>query len=307
MKKIAVLYILSILLIAKEPIEPIKELTYNYPKAILGMTLFNDPSLSSDKTVSCQNCHKYNHGGADTKPFSRGVKERKGFINSPTVYNAVFNFRQFWNGRAKTLEEQEIEPLTNHHEMNMTKGKIEKYLNSNDYYISRFKKIYHTKPTMENMINAIAEFEKTLTTPNSKFDRYLRGETQLSKKELKGYNIFKSYGCITCHNGINVGGNSFQKIGILNPFPRLPNTLDRFAVTKNPHDKNVFKVPTLRNIALTSPYFHNATQKTLKNAIKSMAYYNLGFDLEDDEVEEIESFLKTLTGEKPKFLTFKEK
>ena len=303
MKKLIIFCTITVsVLFSKEPIEPIKPVIYNDSMAKLGMTLFMDTGLSSDGTVSCASCHKFEHGGADDKAFSIGVQGRKGFINSPTVYNAVFNFRQFWNGRAKDLKDQEIEPLSNHHEMNMTKEKIVKYLKSNDYYIKEFRNVFHKAPNFENMLDSIVEFEKSLTTPNSKFDKFLRKEVKLSKKESEGYTLFKMYGCVTCHNGKNVGSNSFQKIGVINPFPWSPKTLDRYQITKNPMDKNVFKVPTLRNVALTAPYFHNGVAKTLKNAIKNMSYYNLGFELDDIEVDKIEAFLKTLTGQKPKIL-----
>ncbi len=302
MKKLLIFIILTLTLAAKEPIEPIKPVPYDIQKAKLGMTLFMDTGLSSDNSVSCESCHKFEHGGADNKAFSVGVKGRKGFINSPTVYNAVFNFRQFWNGRAKNLKDQEVEPLRNRHEMNMSKDKIVAYLKSNDYYIKEFKKIFNKEPNFDNMLDSIVEFEKSLVTQNSKFDKYLRKEAKLSKKESEGYALFKMYGCVTCHNGKNVGSNSFQKIGVINPFPWSPKTLDRYAITKNPMDKNVFKVPTLRNVELTAPYFHNGIAKTLKEAIRNMGYYNLGFELEDDEIDKIEAFLKTLTGKKPQIL-----
>jgi cytochrome c peroxidase len=152
------------------------------------------------------------------------------------------------------------------------------------------------------VFDAIAEFEKALITPNSKFDLYLKGKAKLSKKEKEGFLLFKRYGCITCHNGINLGGNSYQKIGVVIKVYKMPRGLDRYEVTKNPDDKYVYKVPTLRNIALTYPYFHNGSVKTLKEAIKLMGYYNLGIYLRDDEIDKIEAFLKTLTGKKPKIL-----
>ncbi len=288
---------------AKEPIEPIpKSIKYNKQKAQLGKVLFFDPNLSADRKVSCASCHSPEHGGADPRPVSMGVHGKKGNVNAPTVYNSYFNFRQFWNGRAKDLKEQAKGPLHNPVEMNMNREKIEKYLKNNEYYKEMFKRIYHKEPNYEDTLDAIVEFEKALITPNSKFDRYLRGETKLSPLEKKGYKLFKTLGCITCHNGINIGGNSFQKMGVVFPYKREKNTPDRFAITHKKEDELVFKVPTLRNIALTAPYFHDGSAKTLKDAIKMMAYHNLGFKLSKDEIEALVAFLKTLTGEKPKIL-----
>ena len=288
---------------AKEPIEPIpKSIKYNKQKAQLGKVLFFDPNLSADGKVSCASCHNPEHGGADPRPVSIGVHGKKGNVNAPTVYNSYFNFRQFWNGRAKDLKEQAKGPLHNPVEMNMNREKIEKYLKNNEYYKEMFKRIYHKEPNYEDILDAIVEFEKALITPNSKFDRYLRGETKLSPLEKKGYKLFKTLSCITCHNGINIGGNSFQKMGVVFPYKREKNTPDRFVITHKKEDILVFKVPTLRNIALTAPYFHDGSAKTLKDAIKMVAYHNLGFKLSKDEIEALVAFLKTLTGEKPKIL-----
>ncbi|RMA97926.1 cytochrome-c peroxidase [Hydrogenothermus marinus] len=288
---------------AKEPIKPIpQKIDYNKEKAELGKMLFFDKNLSSDKTISCASCHDPNHGGADPRPVSTGVKGRKGYANAPTVFNSYFNFRQFWNGRAKDLKEQANGPIHNPIEMNMNKEKIEKYLRSNEFYRKMFKKVYGRKPTYEDALDAIVEFEKALITPNSKFDRYLRGEVKLSPLELKGYKLFKTLGCITCHNGINIGGNSFQKMGVIYPYVRKEKTPDRYAITYKEEDKMVFKVPSLRNIALTAPYFHDGSAKTLEEALIKMAYHNLGFTLTEEEIKALVAFLKTLTGEKPEIL-----
>ena len=152
----------------------------------------------------------------------------------------------------------------------------------------------------EDVVDELAEYEKTLITPNSKFDRYLRNEVSLSPKELKGYGHFKSLGCIECHNGVNVGGNSFQKFGAIVPMPHDKLIADRYSITNRPQDKNVYKVPTLRNIALTAPYFHDGRAATLNDAVKTMGYSNLGVDISETERLEIVEFLKTLTGTLPK-------
>jgi cytochrome c peroxidase len=276
---------------------------YDKAKALLGKKLFFEKALSKDNTVCCNSCHVLSEGGADKHQVSLGVMGRKGNIQSPTVYNARYNFKQFWNGRARNLKEQADGPINNPHEQDMSPYLIEKRLNASKMYKNLFKKIYHTnKISYHEVINAIVEFEKTLITPNAKFDRYLRGEVKLSKKEKKGYTLFKQYGCITCHNGINIGGNSFQKMGTFFPYKTNSSYPDRADFTGNKRYKNVFKVPTLRNIALTSPYFHDGSAKTLLQAVQRMSHFNLGIEISKKDAEDIVAFLKTLTGEKPKIL-----
>jgi len=276
------------------PIEPIKNI--NEKKAKLGKMLFFDPTLSKDNTISCASCHKMEFGWADNTKTSKGVFQRDGKINSPTILNAVYNFRQFWNGRVETLKEQANGPIHTNYEMDMTSTEIENKLNKNKSYKKMFKDIYHKeKISYDNVIDSIAEYEKTLTTPNSKFDLYLKNQKTLTKEEKNGYELFKRYGCITCHNGKNIGGNSFQKIGIVIKYDDC--FLDRYDVTNKKFDKCVYKVPTLRNISKTAPYFHDGSAKTLKEAIKKMAYHNLGIELEKKEINDIETFLKTLDAD----------
>ena len=299
MKTLIFISISFLYLFCSEPIKPIpKKINFNPKKAYIGKKLFFDTSLSKDGTVACINCHNIYSGGADPNVVSIGVYGKKGVIQAPSVLNAVFNFRQFWNGRAKDLYEQAKGPLLNPVEHGMSKKEIEIVVNNNKEYKKLFKKNYIT---FEDVIDAIVEYEKTLITPNSKFDLFLKGEKQLSKKEFKGYLLFKHYGCISCHNGINVGGNSFQKMGAFAKYDSTTRYPDRYEVTKNINDKHVYKVPTLRNIALTAPYFHDGSAKTLKEAIQTMASYNLGIEIEDSEIELIEAFLETLTGELPKY------
>jgi len=288
-------------------LEPIAPLPTNMDhidleKAKLGRSLFFDPQLSSDKTISCHSCHSFDNGGADPRVVSIGVQGREGSIQSPTVYNAVYNFKQFWNGRADNLIEQAKGPLSDHAEMNMSPKELETRLN-NSSYKETFHKVYHISTIKyEHIIDAISEFEKALVTPNSRFDQYLRGEIVLTPAEKKGYATFKSLGCITCHNGINVGANSFQKIGLFRPYPYNPDYKDRYDLTNKEYHKNVFKVPTLRNVSLNAPYFHDARAKTLNEAIVKMAYHNLGIDITKEEVQSIIVFLKSLEGERPKIL-----
>lgn len=298
MKKILILIFFK-LLFADMIIKPVPEkIKYNKQKASLGMYLFMDPRLSADKKISCMSCHKPSEGWADKRKVSIGVFGRKGRVNSPTVLNAVFNFRQFWNGRAKDLKDQVFGPLHSNFEMDTDKKEAEKTVNTISVYKELFKKIYHTDYITADMIaDAIAEFEKTLITPDCKFDLYLKGKAKLTPLEMKGKILFKSYGCITCHNGVNIGGNSFQKMGLIIPYKNCID--DRYEITHNPADRCVYKVPTLRNIALTAPYFHDGSAETLKEAIKKMGYYNLGIELKSDEIEAIEAFLKTFTGKQP--------
>ncbi|BAF70744.1 cytochrome-c peroxidase [Nitratiruptor sp. SB155-2] len=302
MKKLFFFFI-PLLLLAFEPIKPIPEhISYNKQKALLGKYLFFDPILSKNRKISCSSCHDFNHGGADPRPVSVGVGGKKGKVNSPTVYNAYFNFRQFWNGRARDLKDQANGPVHAPNEMAMDAKEIEKRLNNNPFYKKLFKKVYHTDHIKYWMVlDAIAEFEKALITPDSKFDLYLKGKAKLSPLEKKGYILFKQLGCITCHNGINIGGNSFQKIGAVKPYDK-PAVGDRYEVTKRAFDRYRYKVPSLRNIALTAPYFHDGSVKTLDEAVEKMAYHNLGFKLSPEEKKAIVAFLKTLTGKKPKIL-----
>ncbi len=299
-----------------EPIKPIPEkISYDKEKAKLGKLLFHDPILSKDKTVSCATCHDlYTKWGTDRKSVSIGVNGKKGTVNAPSVFNTYFNFRLFWNGRARNLYEQAKGPLHNPVEMDMNKKEIENRLNNSKLYRELFKKVYKTdKIKYWQVLDAIVEFEKALITPNSKFDMYLKCKLQnignpekcnsiLTEKELRGYIIFKRIGCITCHNGINVGGNSFQKIGVIHKYKWIPSNPDRYQITRKEDDKNVYRVPSLRNIACTYPYFHDGSVKTLKEALKKMSYHNLGFELTDKEIDYIEAFLKTLTGELPDIL-----
>lgn len=303
MKKI--LLVLICVLLQAQLIKPIPEhIEYNKQKALLGKKLFFDTRLSIDNKIACASCHNPFAGGDDNRQFSIGVYGQIDKpMNSPTVFNAVFNIAFFWNGRAPSLKAQAKEANQDEVEMGMKPDILEKRLNKIPEYKKLFKKVYGVDYIKYDLVfDAIAEFEKALITPDSKFDLYLKGKASLSKKEKEGFILFKKYGCITCHNGINFGGNSYQKIGTVIQTYEFPRGLDRYEVTKNPDDKYVYKVPTLRNIALTYPYFHNGSVKTLKEAVKLMGYYNLGIYLTEDEIDKIVAFLKTLTGKKPKIL-----
>ena len=304
MLKLIILITIIITINAKEPISPIPlGIDYDEEKALLGKRLFFDVILSKDKSVSCLSCHNVYDGGADSRDVSLGFENREGNIQSPTVLNARYNFAQFWNGRAENLKEQADGPLNNPNEHNMNPTLVEKRVNNSILYKKDFKKVFHINYIKyEYILDAIVEFEKALTTPNSRFDRYLRSEIKLNKDEKKGYKLFKDYGCITCHNGVNVGGNSFQKIGTFIAYNTNAQYPDRSQVTHNEMDKNVFKVPTLRNITKTAPYFHDASAKDLKTALHVMAEHNLGIIMKDEDIEHIIKFLESLNGELPTIL-----
>ena len=290
MKKIPFFILgMVISLFAEELITPIPvETIINKDKVILGKTLFLDTRLSKDNTISCGSCHILEDGGDDNLPVSFGVNGKQGTLNSPTVYNAKFNFLQFWDGRAKNLKEQAIGPIHNPVEMDANFPMILAKLKKDSKYTRLFGKVYKDGITPNNILDAIVAFEETLTTPNSRFDRYLKKENTLSKEEIAGYKLFKEYGCISCHNGVNIGGNVFQKIGIMSPFQSKNHTL-----------LHTLKVPTLRNISKTAPYLHDGSINNLSDTVKIMFSLQLGVDASQKEIDLIVSFLKTLDGEIP--------
>jgi len=272
---------------------------YDENKARLGKKLFFDPILSKDKTVACASCHILPGNGADVVAYSFGVDATEGIINSPTVLNSYFNFVQFWNGRSKDLKSQALEPIINPIEMADTIPNVLKKLKESSYK-KEFKKIYKDGVNKENLADVIAEFEKALFTPNSRFDKYLKGdEKAINEQEKRGYELFQDLGCISCHNGVNVGGNSYHKIGLFSPYKQDKNLLGRYEITKRERDKYMYKVPSLRNIELTPPYFHDGGAVTLREAIEYMQALQLGIKPNIKNTKDIEAFLKTLTGQSP--------
>ncbi len=267
-------------------------------KAELGRLLFHDPILSKDKSVSCATCHPLINYGMDGLQKSFGVNGSIGKRNAPTVWNALYNFSQFWDGRAKDLKAQALEPITNPFEMNESlEGVVEK-LTKDQNYKRHFERIYDDGVSAANIADAIAAFGKTLITPDSKFDLYLQGdEAALTSQEKEGLRLFKSKGCVACHNGINIGGTLYQKIGVFGDIPSGSDDMGRYNITKKDFDKQYFKVPSLRNIEKTAPYFHDGSVATLKEAVETMADLQLGREIEEEEIEKILLFLKTLTGQ----------
>ena len=285
-----------------EPIQPIPPVVIeNKAKVDLGRMLFFDPRLSKSGFISCNSCHNLGTGGVDGLPSSIGHGWQLGPINSPTVFNAKFNVAQFWDGRAKDLVEQAGGPIANPGEMASTHELAVDVLNTIPGYRKRFKEVFGEEEVEIGMVqDAIATFEETLVTPDSKFDRWLKGDDEaLSEDQLAGYQLFKTKGCVACHNGVAVGASTFQKFGVVKPY-RDTETLGRYNVTKNEADKYVFKVPTLRNVALTAPYFHDGSVWSLGEAVNIMAEHQLGQELSKDETRKIVAFLRSLTGKQPR-------
>jgi len=297
--KFLILFLPFVLLLAEPLIKPIPNtIEVDSRKVQLGKKLFFDPLLSLDGTISCATCHNLQRGGDDDMKSSFGIHGQKGNISSPTVYNSVFNFRQFWDGRAKDLKEQVRGPIENRVEMGNSMKNAVDTLKKNREYLQRFQEIYPDGITEENLADAIAEFEKALITPGSPFDRYLGGENDAIDAEAKkGYKLFVSKGCIICHHGVNIGGNLFNKFGIYHDLNS--SSLGRYGLTKREEDRYVFKVPSLRNIALTAPYMHDGRMGTLRKAVELMSLYQLGRSIEPEEIDAIVVFLKTLTAPIP--------
>lgn len=294
---------------AAEPIKPIptngQYAARDARKVALGRLLFHEKRLSKDNSVSCASCHDLASGGDDGRRVSIGVGNAEGAINAPTVFNSAFNFKQFWDGRADTLEEQVDGPIQSAVEMASLWPDIVAKLYQVGSYPSLFDEAYGNGISRENVKNALAEFMRTLVTPNGRFDRWLNGDDgALNGQEARGYRLFKHYGCVSCHQGAAVGGNMFQVFGVLNEyFTRRGNITDadrgRFNVTGNEADMHAFKVPSLRMAAHTAPYLHDGSAATLRDAVDIMFEFQLGREAPDEDKDAIVAFIKTLAGELP--------
>jgi cytochrome c peroxidase len=288
-----------------EPIAPIKPpANINLGQVELGKKLYFDPRLSKSGFISCNSCHNLSMGGTDNLPTSIGDKWRQGPINAPTVLNSSLNLAQFWDGRAADLQAQAGGPIANPIEMGFSHTLAVDVLKSIPGYAREFRQVFGKETiTIEDVTAAIAEFEKTLVTPNARFDQWLLGKADaLSADEKEGYQLFKNAGCVACHNGEAVGGNSFQKMGLVEPYRSTNAAEGRAAVTGQDADRFNFKVPTLRNVELTYPYFHDGAANTLPQAVDIMGRLQLGRKFTPKENAQIVAFLKTLTGEQPSFL-----
>jgi len=290
------------------PITPIPDsLALDARKVELGRRLFHDKRLSRDDSISCASCHDLKLAGIDGKPVGVGVANQMGTVNSPTVLNSAFNFRQFWDGRAATLEEQAEGPVHNPIEMATNWKTVIEKLSRDPHYPGAFKAIWPDGIQAVHIQSAIAEFERSLITPDSPFDRYLKGDQRaLSGEARKGWDLFRNLGCIACHQGVNMGGNMYATLGILGDYfadrgrPMVKTDLGRFNVTGREEDRHMFKVPTLRNVARTAPYFHDGGIDTLEKAVETMARYQLGQDLGAADRQALVAFLQALNGRLPK-------
>ncbi len=275
-------------------------------KVELGKMLFFEPRLSASALISCNTCHNLGLGGADYQETSTGHGWNRGERNAPTVLNSVFNVAQFWDGRAKDLEEQAKGPVQASVEMNNKPEDVIKTLKSMPGYIDAFEKAFPKEKdpvSFDNMAKAIEVFEATLLTPDSKFDLFLKGDASaLSKSEREGLEMYITKGCSACHNGINMGGEGYFPFGLAKKPPEaiLSGDTGRYKITGKLPDKYFFKAPSLRNIALTAPYFHSGRVWDLKEAVKIMADIQLGNSVTGEEAGKIVSFLKTTTGKQPK-------
>ena len=291
---------------ANEPVRPIDQtLEYDAAKAELGFALFHDTRLSVDNTVSCASCHALETAGVDNHQYSHGVNDQLGGVNAPTVFNAMHNFVQFWDGRAKTLADQAAGPPLNPVEMaSESFDQIVAKLKADKKFAKEFTKVYPDGLNQANITDAIEQFELTLITPDSRFDKWLRGDdSAITADELAGYELFKQYDCATCHVGPNLGGQSYELMGLRRHYfaeRGLELTHEdngRFKETGAERDRHRFKVPGLRNVEHTWPYYHDGTRETLEEAVRDMGLYQSGVELTDAEVNKITSFLNTLTGE----------
>jgi cytochrome c peroxidase len=300
----ALLLAVSGVALAQEPVEPIapvKEI--NLGKVELGKKLYFDPRLSKSGFISCNSCHNLSMGGTDNLKTSIGHKWQQGPINSPTVLNSSLSLAQFWDGRAADLKAQAGGPIANPGEMAFTHTLAVDMLETIPEYVIEFKLVFGKSVIdIDQVTDAIAEFEKTLVTPNSRFDHWLLGETDaITTEELAGYQLFKMSGCMACHNGSALGGTSFQKMGVVEPYLTTNTAQGLIAVTGKDADRFKFKVPTLRNVALTYPYFHDGEAATLSQAVDIMGRLQLGKKFTPGEDAQIVAFLKTLTGDQPLF------
>ena len=289
---------------ASEPIKSIPAEAGTDPqKAALGRRLFHDVRLSRDDTISCASCHDLASGGDDGRVVSVGVGGREGAVNSPTVYNAGLNFKQFWDGRADSLHEQIDGPVQSGVEMASLWPDVLAKLYRDDGYPGLFAAIYPDGITRANAKDAIAEFVVSLTTPDSRFDRWLAGDAgAIDDRERRGYELFKFYGCVSCHQGANVGGNMFQVFGVINDYFKRRGgitkaDLGRYNITGNEADVHAFKVPSLRMAAHTAPYLHDGSAATLRDAVDAMFEFQLGRAAPEEDKDAIVAFIETLAGE----------
>lgn len=290
-----------------EPIQPVPaSVSVDRTRAELGKALFNDRRFSRDNSVSCASCHAFDQGGAFPAARPTGVGGKAHALNSPTIFNSALNFRQLWSGGQDSIEGVVDQVVKSPLVFGSSWPEVLAKLSADAALATRFKRAYPEGLTAETAANALAEYTRTLNTPNARFDQYLRGNAKaITAEEKAGYDLFKKYGCVACHQGVNVGGNMFQKFGVMGDYFAArgnvtPADYGRFNVTKREADRFVFKVPSLRNVAQTAPYFHDGSARTLPEAVQVMFTYQLGRPASAQDVALIVKFLGTLSGELPK-------
>jgi cytochrome c peroxidase len=268
----------------------------------LGERLFHDPRLSQDNRTACASCHPLNDGGTDRKTHLVSINNAAVSLNTPTVYNAALSFRHGWLGDTATLGEFLDGKIGDRNAMNTDWSTVAERLRQDGTYVVSFREIYDEAPQASTVRDAVAAFLESLVTPDSRFDLFLRGDSQaLTAEEQTGYLEFKAHGCIACHQGINVGGNVFQRFGVFGDYfadrgGDQSGDGGRLLITGRARDLHVFRVPSLRNVALTPPYFHDGSAATLEDAVRVMAHYQLGQIPHEADVQLIVKFLRTLTG-----------
>jgi len=287
-----------------QPIEPLPlTVQFDVARAALGELLFAEPRLSGDGKIACTDCHHQQHGWADDQPHTFVSGRPESTVNVPTMYNVRFLYKLSWGGKYESLESHIDALMKNPKVMASSWELATQHLSQVQSYRAKFAAVFADGLTASNVRQTILEYERSLVTPNAPFDRYLRGNNQAVSTEVKqGFAMFKSYGCSSCHQGVAIGGNVFERFGVLRDFfadrGHFDNAdLGRFNVTQQDQDRFVFRVPSLRNVALTAPYFHDGSAATLEDAVKTMASYQLGRDLEDADRTALVAFLRSLTGE----------
>ncbi|WP_225616362.1 cytochrome-c peroxidase [Methylomonas albis] len=284
-----------------EPLAPLPlTVDADASRVMLGQRLFHDPKLSDQGKRSCASCHPLDKGGMDGKARAEAADGVSLLRNSPSLFNVSFNYFFNWDGVVTTLEAHTEKVMLNPKIMNAKWPELIERLRAEPDYIDAFKRVYPEGLTKANVVDALSNFERSLVTPNARFDRFLRGETAaLNADEQQGYRLFTALGCVACHQGVNLGGNLFQKFGIFGAPQGQQGPLDegRYSVTGNDRDRGVFRVPSLRNVAVTAPYFHDGRAADLAAAVDTMAEHQLGKRLAAKQRDAIVKFLQTLTGE----------
>lgn len=292
--------------LSQEPISPLPEVVRADPrKIVLGERLFHDPRLSSNTRTSCATCHPLANGGMDGKAHVITIKNTPVTLNTPSVYNATLSSSTGWLGIANSVNDHVNAVVSDPAVFNSGWTSLIQRISQDSAYIAGFKALYDDAPTPVHINDLLNTFLTTLTTPRARFDRYLRGDTEaITADERSGYMEFKAHGCIACHQGVNIGGNLYQRFGVFENYLGNDGVMQaadqgRFLVTARERDRQVFRVPSLRNVALTAPYFHDGSAATLEDAVKVMMHFQLGQIPADAEVQLIAGFLRTLTGELP--------